>query len=36
VVGSHGRTGIIRLLLESIAAATAGATDGPVLIVHGG
>jgi nucleotide-binding universal stress UspA family protein len=36
VVGSHGRTGIIRLLLESIAAATAGAADGPVLIVHGG
>jgi nucleotide-binding universal stress UspA family protein len=35
VVGSHGRTGIIRLLLESISAATAGATDGPVLIVHG-
>jgi Universal stress protein family len=36
VVGSHGRTGIIRLLLESISAATAGATDGPVLIVHAG
>ena len=36
VVGSHGRTGIIRLLLGSIAAATTGHTDRPVLIVNRG
>jgi Universal stress protein family len=36
VVGSHGRTGIIRLLLGSIAAATPGDAERPVLIVHGG
>jgi nucleotide-binding universal stress UspA family protein len=36
VVGSHTRAGIIRLLLRSIAAATTGYTEPPVLIVHGG
>ena len=35
-VGSHGRTGIIRLLLESIADATPSDADGPVLIVNDG
>lgn len=35
-VGAYGRTGIIRLLLGSIAAATPGHTERPVLIVHGG
>jgi nucleotide-binding universal stress UspA family protein len=35
-LGAHGRTGIIRLLLASIATATAGHTEPPVLIVHGG
>jgi hypothetical protein len=36
VVGSHGRTGIIRLLLSGIAAATGSHRERPVLIVHGG
>jgi nucleotide-binding universal stress UspA family protein len=36
VVGSHGRTGIIRLLLGGIAAATANQPERPVLLVHGG
>jgi nucleotide-binding universal stress UspA family protein len=36
VVGSHGRTGIIRLLLSGIAAATTSHRERPVLIVHGG
>lgn len=36
VVGSHGRTGIIRLLLSGIAAAAANHLERPVLLVHGG
>jgi nucleotide-binding universal stress UspA family protein len=39
VVGSHGRTGIIRLLLNGIAAATGTQSERrvcPVLIVKGG
>jgi nucleotide-binding universal stress UspA family protein len=36
VVGSHGRAGIIRLLLGSIAAAVPSHTERPILIVHGG
>jgi Universal stress protein family len=35
VVGSHARTGIIRLLLSGIAAATAIHPERPVLIVQG-
>jgi nucleotide-binding universal stress UspA family protein len=35
VVGSHGRTGLSRLLMGSNAAAAASHSDRPVLIVHG-
>lgn len=34
VMGSHGRTGISRLLLGSVASAAASHTDRPVLIAH--
>jgi nucleotide-binding universal stress UspA family protein len=34
VLGSHGRTGISRLLLGSVAAATASHSDRDVLVVH--
>jgi nucleotide-binding universal stress UspA family protein len=34
VLGSHGRTGIRRMLLGSVAATVAAHTDRPVLIVH--
>jgi nucleotide-binding universal stress UspA family protein len=34
VMGSHGRTGVSRLLLGSVAAAVASHTDRPVLITH--
>jgi nucleotide-binding universal stress UspA family protein len=34
VVGSHGRTGILRVLLGSVAAAVAAHTNRAVLIVH--
>ena len=35
VLGSHGRTGIDRVLLGSVAGTVAQHTDRPVLIVHG-
>ena len=34
VMGSHGRTGVARALLGSVAAAAARHTDRPVLIAH--
>jgi nucleotide-binding universal stress UspA family protein len=34
VVGSHGRTGLRRLLMGSVAAATVGNADCAVLVVH--
>jgi nucleotide-binding universal stress UspA family protein len=34
VMGSHGRTGIPRVVMGSVASATASHTDRPVLIVH--
>jgi nucleotide-binding universal stress UspA family protein len=34
VLGSHGRTGIPRVLLGSVASTVASHTDRPVLIVH--
>ena len=36
VVGTHGREGIKRLLLGSVAEAVARAAEVPVLLVHGG
>ena len=36
VVGTHGRDGIKRLLLGSVAEAVARAAEVPVLLVHGG
>jgi nucleotide-binding universal stress UspA family protein len=34
VMGSHGRTGIPRVVLGSVASATSNHTDRPVMIVH--
>jgi nucleotide-binding universal stress UspA family protein len=34
VMGSHGRTGIPRVLMGSVAASASSHTDRPVLIVH--
>jgi nucleotide-binding universal stress UspA family protein len=36
VMGSHGRTGISRVLLGSVASAAASHTARPVLIAHNG
>jgi nucleotide-binding universal stress UspA family protein len=36
VMGSHGRTGISRVLLGSVAGTTASHTTRPVLITHNG
>ena len=36
VMGSHGRTGISRVLLGSVAGAAASHTARPVLIAHDG